>query len=124
MSTYYVTGTKLTAGAPTYTLTSDNLFIVQGGELIADSTFDALLLVTIHTITSLLAWQGDTVVGCGTIVRDKLSWSPHVGEIRMVISTGIRGLGVGRALSQETFALALSSGLEKLVVQMTVGTAF
>ena len=71
-------------------------------------------------ITSLLAWQGDTVVGCGTIVRDKLSWSPHVGEIRMVISTGVRGLGVGRALSQETFALALSSGLEKLVVQMTV----
>jgi Ca2+-binding RTX toxin-like protein len=46
MSTYYVTGTKLTAGAPTYTLTSDNLFIVQGGELIADSTFDALLLVS------------------------------------------------------------------------------
>lgn len=71
-------------------------------------------------ITSLLAWQGDTVVGCGTIVRDKLSWSPHVGEIRMVISTAVRGLGVGRALSQETFALALSSGLEKLVVQMTV----
>ena len=38
----------------------------------------------------------------------------------MVVSTDVRGLGVGRALSQETFALALGIGLEKLLVQMTV----
>jgi RimJ/RimL family protein N-acetyltransferase len=58
-------------------------------------------------IASLLAVRGDTVVGCGTLVRDPHSWSPHVGEIRMVVS-------------QETFALALDAGLEKLSVQMTV----
>ncbi len=71
-------------------------------------------------LISLLAVKGSTVVGCGTIVRDLLSWSPHVGEIRMVVSQDVRGLGVGRALSQETFALALGSGLEKIVAQMTV----
>jgi RimJ/RimL family protein N-acetyltransferase len=71
-------------------------------------------------IVSLLAVRGAEVVGCGTIVRDPLSWSPHVGEIRNVVSTDVRGLGVGRALSQETFALALGAGLEKLTVQMTV----
>ncbi|MCO5129472.1 MAG: GNAT family N-acetyltransferase [Xanthobacteraceae bacterium] len=71
-------------------------------------------------ITSLLAWKGDKVVGCGTIVCDPHSWSPHVGGIRMVISTDVRGQGVGRALTQETFALALSMGLEKLAAQMTV----
>ncbi len=71
-------------------------------------------------ITSVLAWKGDKVVGCGTIVCDPHSWSPHVGGIRMVISTDVRGLGVGRALTQETFALALSMGLEKLTAQMTV----
>jgi RimJ/RimL family protein N-acetyltransferase len=71
-------------------------------------------------ITSLLAVRADTVVGCGTLVRDRHSWSPHVGEIRMVASTDVRGQGVGRALSQETFALALAAGLEKLSVQMTV----
>jgi ribosomal protein S18 acetylase RimI-like enzyme len=49
-----------------------------------------------------------------------LSWSPHVGEIRNVVSPDVRGRGVGRALSQETFALALSMGLEKLLAQMTV----
>jgi ribosomal protein S18 acetylase RimI-like enzyme len=71
-------------------------------------------------IISLLAVRGAEVVGCGTIVRDPLSWSPHVGEIRNVVSTDVRGLGVGRALSQETFAVALGAGLEKLTVQMTV----
>ncbi len=71
-------------------------------------------------ITSILAWKNERVVGCGTLVRDPLSWSPHVGEIRMVVSLDVRAKGVGRALSQETFALALSSGLERLIVQMTV----
>lgn len=71
-------------------------------------------------ITSILALRGAEVVGCGTLVRDPHSWSPHVGEIRMVVSTGVRGQGVGRMLSQETFALALASGLDKMMVQMTV----
>src|SRR4029077_11256990 len=71
-------------------------------------------------IASLLAVNGGKVVGCGTVVRDSHSWSPHVGEIRMVVSLDVRGQGVGRALSQETFALALGAGLEKLSVQMTV----
>jgi GNAT superfamily N-acetyltransferase len=65
-------------------------------------------------IVSLLAMKG------GTLVRDRHSWSQHVGEIRMVVSEDVRGKGVGRALSQETFALALGAGLEKLSVQMTV----
>jgi RimJ/RimL family protein N-acetyltransferase len=71
-------------------------------------------------IKSLLAVKGGKVVGCGTLVRDRHSWSPHVGGIRMVVSLDVRGQGVGRALSQETFAMALGEGLEKLTVQMTV----
>ncbi|MBV8700770.1 GNAT family N-acetyltransferase [Bradyrhizobium sp.] len=71
-------------------------------------------------ISSLLAVKAGRVVGCGTLVRDPHSWSPHVGELRMVVSPEVRGQGVGRALSQETFALALDAGLEKLTVQMTV----
>lgn len=71
-------------------------------------------------IVSLLAVKEGRVVGCGTVVRDPHSWSPHVGEIRNVVSPEVRGLGVGRALTQETFALALVMGLEKIVVQMTV----
>ncbi len=71
-------------------------------------------------IASLLALKQGVVVGCGTLVQDPHSWSPHVGELRMVVSLDVRGQGVGRALSQATFALALGAGLEKLSVQMTV----
>ena len=63
------------------------------------------------------------MVGCGTLVRDPHSWSPHVGEIRMVVSQDVRGQGVGRALSQETFALALGAGLEKLAVRSARSTS-
>jgi L-amino acid N-acyltransferase YncA len=69
---------------------------------------------------SLIAVKDGRVVGCGALVSDPLSWSPHVGEIRMVVSRETRGLGVGRALSQEMFQLALEAKLEKLVAQMTV----
>jgi len=71
-------------------------------------------------ITSLLALKQGVVVGCGTVVRDPHSWSPHVGEIRMVVSLDVRGQGVGRALSQETFAVALGAGLEVVGADMTV----
>src|ERR1700755_2785028 len=54
-------------------------------------------------ITSLLAVKDGKVVGCGTLVRDPHSWSPHVGELRMVVSPEVRGKGVGKAVSQETF---------------------
>src|SRR6201993_4146752 len=72
------------------------------------------------SITSLLAVKAGRVVGCGTLVRDPHSWSPHVGEIRMVVSNDARGQGLGGGLPQETFALALGADLEKLTVQMTV----
>src|ERR1041385_7290717 len=44
-------------------------------------------------ITTLLAVKDGKVVGCGTLVRDLHSWSPHVGEIRMVVSLDVRGQG-------------------------------
>ena len=72
-------------------------------------------------IVSLVAVKNGTVVGCGTLVRDPHSWSPHVGEIRMVVSLDVRGQGVGRALSQEIFAIALGAGVEKLSVRRPKG---
>ncbi len=71
-------------------------------------------------MTSLVVARGADVVGCGALARDPLSWSPHVGEVRVLVGREVRGEGVGRALSQEMFALALEAGLEKIVAQMTV----
>lgn len=72
------------------------------------------------TLATLLAWQGDHVVGCAAIFRDPHSWSPHAGELRVVTSPAVRGKGVGRALIQNCFALMLQSGIEKIVAQMTI----
>jgi L-amino acid N-acyltransferase YncA len=72
------------------------------------------------TFVSLVSTIGDNVVGCAAIVRDPLSWARHVGELRVVTSSVVRGKGVGRALIEESFAIALNLGLEKLCAQMTV----
>jgi RimJ/RimL family protein N-acetyltransferase len=71
------------------------------------------------TLTSLLAFRGAEVVGCATIVRDPLSWSPHVGELRIVVARSMRGKGLGRILSEDVGALAVETGIEKLVAHMT-----
>lgn len=69
---------------------------------------------------SLAARSGGVMVGCTAIVVDALSWSRHVGELRVLVAPAWRGKGLGRVLIQECFAQALELGLEKLVAQMTV----
>jgi len=70
-------------------------------------------------LTSLVAWDGPAMVGCTAIFTDELSWSKHVGELRVLVSPAWRGKGLGRVLIQECFAQALELGLKKLVAQMT-----
>jgi RimJ/RimL family protein N-acetyltransferase len=71
-------------------------------------------------LTTLLAIRQGRIVGCIAIVRDELSWSPHVGELRLIVAPQLRGKGLGRALTQLSFAVALGLGLEKLMAYMTV----
>lgn len=68
---------------------------------------------------TLLAWKSGEVVGCGTVVRDPLSWSAHVAELRTVIASDQRGLGLGAAIVQETFRMAVAGGAEKIFARMT-----
>jgi len=71
-------------------------------------------------ITTLLAVRDGAVFACATIVRDALSWSGHVGEMRVIVEASMRGKGLGQKLTQECFAIALEMGLEKMTAQMTV----
>ncbi len=70
-------------------------------------------------IRSLVAVEGDTVVGCNAMVRDELSWSPHVADIRILVSEDCRGLGLGRLLALHTLHRARVDGVLKLTVRMT-----
>jgi L-amino acid N-acyltransferase YncA len=71
-------------------------------------------------ITTVLALLGSEVVGYGTINRNHLRWSAHVAELRVLVAESMRGKGLGRILTQEAFAIALESGIEKIVAQMTL----
>ena len=61
----------------------------------------------------------DIIVATTAIVRDRLSWSPHVAEIRMLVSSDMRGKGLGRALLDASVALARDGGATKLMARMT-----
>ena len=71
-------------------------------------------------VASLVARSDGEVVGCTAIVTRELSWSRHVGDLRVLVAPALRGQGLGRELIQDCFAQALELGLEKLCVQMTV----
>ena len=72
------------------------------------------------TIVTVLATRNGAVLGCANVVRDPLSWSRHVGELRVIVDPDMRGKGLGQKLTQESFAIALELGLEKLMAHMTV----
>lgn len=70
-------------------------------------------------ITSLVAVEDGTIVGCNAMVRDELSWSPHVADIRILVSEDCRRLGLGRLLALHTLHRAREDNLEKLTVRLT-----
>lgn len=71
------------------------------------------------TVT-LLALIDGNVVGYATVERNRLPWTSHVGELRITIAPSMRNKGLGRVLTREAFAIALQSGIEKMVAQMTI----
>jgi L-amino acid N-acyltransferase YncA len=72
------------------------------------------------TMWTLLATKNEGILGCAALIRDPLSWSPHVGELRVLVSPTVREKGLGRLLIQEAFRKALALDLKKLIAQMTV----
>lgn len=72
---------------------------------------------------SLLAFDGDHLIGYASVHRSPVAWTRRVGEIRVNIAPSYRRLGVGRRLTEEIFALAPGLGLHKLTAQMTTTQA-
>ena len=71
--------------------------------------------------TSLLLLDEDgAIAGYATVDRNDLPWSQHVAELRVLVGPQLRGLGVGRLLTEEAFRIALGMGVDKVIGQMTV----
>ncbi len=76
--------------------------------------------IDIGEATTVLAVEGDDVLGYATVHRSLIPWSTHVAELRVLVAERARGMGLGRVLTQEAFNLALGEGLEKMIAQMTL----
>ncbi|NNC73620.1 MAG: GNAT family N-acetyltransferase [Sphingomonadaceae bacterium] len=71
------------------------------------------------SMTTLLAEYEGELVGCAALRQDPMSWSPHVGELRVLVAKGARKHGLGRYLIEQAFRVALDKDLEKLTARMT-----
>lgn len=64
--------------------------------------------------------RGGEIAGYGSLHMANSTWSQHVGEIRVLASSEVRGLGLGQLLTEAVFAQALDRGIEKIVAQFTI----
>lgn len=71
-------------------------------------------------VTTLLVFDGTTVMGYAVVHRSDLDWSAHVAELRVLVASEMRGKGLGRRLTEEAFRIALGLGVEKMTAQMPV----
>jgi len=71
-------------------------------------------------IHSQVAVVDGEIAGYSALVSDPLSWSPHVGEIRILVGADQRRRNIGRLLAEAACGKGLDLGLEKLIAKMTV----
>ena len=70
-------------------------------------------------VVTLLAWEGDIVLGYATFNRGHVRWTCHVAELRVVVAEGARGIGIGRLLLELAFEMVLDMGVTKVIARMT-----
>ena len=70
-------------------------------------------------VHSLVAVADNEIVATTAVIRDPLSWSAHVADVRLLVLPESRGKGVGRALLEASIEHAISGGAIKLTARMT-----
>ncbi|MGE0598156.1 MAG: N-acetyltransferase family protein [Dehalococcoidia bacterium] len=71
----------------------------------------------------ILAFDGGTLAGYSSMNLNFTNWMRHIGEIRLLTGTAYRGIGLGRILADEIYAVSRTLGLRKLSAQMTLDQA-
>jgi len=69
--------------------------------------------------TTVIAVHDSQIVGYAGVNSDRLSWTRHVAELRVLVSASMRGKHLGRLLTEQAFALARDRGVKKMMAQMT-----
>lgn len=71
-----------------------------------------------RTITVLTENEAGNIIGYASLHYNRLSWTRHLGEIRVFVRSDIRGSGLGKRLIGEMFQLAKEQGLKRIVVNI------
>ncbi|OGO49679.1 MAG: hypothetical protein A2148_00465 [Chloroflexi bacterium RBG_16_68_14] len=71
-----------------------------------------------RTITVVAEADG-AIAGYASVHHNQVLWNRHVGELRVIVGSDYRRLGLGRRLTDEVFAIAREIGLRKITAQMT-----
>lgn len=74
-----------------------------------------------NRVVTIFAESSGKLLGHGTLIRNNLTWTRHLGEIQLLVSPDARGLGLGNLLAGEIFSVAESFGLQKIVARMAAG---
>ncbi len=69
---------------------------------------------------TVIARAGGAMVGYGSLSREPLSWTRHLGEIRIIVATGWRAKGLGALLAKEIFEISKELELRKVVARMAL----
>lgn len=67
---------------------------------------------------SVVAEADGKLAGYASIHLNEALWTRHVGELRVLVSREQRGIGLGKRLTNEAFAIAKDLGLKKITAQM------
>lgn len=69
---------------------------------------------------TIVALDGDAIVGYSAVARSGPRWMAHVAELRVLVAEQYRRGGLGRLLITAAFRVAVDMGVEKMMAQMTV----
>jgi L-amino acid N-acyltransferase YncA len=71
-----------------------------------------------RTVT-VLAEKDDELLAYGSLLLHETFWGRHMGEIRVLVRSDYRGLGLGLQLASDVFAIAKDAGIEQMIARMT-----
>jgi L-amino acid N-acyltransferase YncA len=71
-----------------------------------------------RTVT-VLAEKDDELLAYGSLLLHETFWGRHMGEIRVLVRSDYRGLGLGLQLTSDVFAIAKDAGIEQMIARMT-----
>jgi L-amino acid N-acyltransferase YncA len=99
-----------------HSLTEEDLLVLRD-DITSDAAIDQWISDLAHerVITLLLESKG-MIAGYGRLASNQLSWTRHMAEMSILVSTANRNRGYGKLLAHELLLAAQDLKLDKLVI--------